>query len=89
MITDLSAAKGESDIQDDRMNGLIRGTFETFTNRGSILNVQGFSGAIEIRDSVLKRNMAYIKDVVITEQTQTTEYYTPSTIRYSDFLPKG
>ena len=65
MITDLATMQTSTPIEEDDIYAYFPVNFKKFSNRGAIINAQGFPGAIEIRDSVFKRNMAYIKDVYI------------------------
>ena len=58
--------------------------FEKFTNRGSILNLQGFPGTVELRNNLLDKNMVYIKDILIRQEDHTT-YITPESMKYSLF----
>ena len=65
--------------------------FEQFNNRGSILNLQGFPGAVEIRDNIFRKNMLYIKEVLIMPNSiaEGDTFYTPDQLKYSDWtLPQ-
>lgn len=54
--------------------------FLPYDNRGFVINAKGFNGTILIEGSTFERNMAYIKDYLIIENSQTTEYLRPETI---------
>ena len=40
-----------------------------------MLNVQGFSGAIEVKDSTFDGNIAYIQEVLLHESLESDTYY--------------
>ena len=46
-------------------------------HRGFVINAKGFPGAIQIEGSTFERNMAYIKDYLLIENSLTKEYLTP------------
>ena len=64
-LTDLHQNHQEFPTPSSAVGGATTANFDIFTNRGAIINAQGFPGPIEIRDSTFDRNMAYIKDVFI------------------------
>ena len=64
---------------DPKVSENIRSFFdyewEPFSNRGLILNMQKWAGAIEVSNSTIDHNMVYIKEILIEEQETTYEYY--------------
>ena len=44
-------------------------------NRGLILNVQGFRGDIKVKNSVIERNMVYIKEILLEPVRITKKFY--------------
>ena len=60
--------------------------FKEYDHRGFVINTEGFPGGIQIQDSTFYQNMAYIKDYLIRENSQTNdEYYAPESIKFSIF----
>ena len=39
--------------------------FDIFANQGQILNSQGFHGSVEAAGNVIKKNIAYIRDILV------------------------
>ena len=46
-----------------------------FQDQGLILNTNGYSGQIEVKDSEFRANIAYIQEILMYEALTTDTYY--------------
>ena len=49
--------------------------WETFINRGLIINAQRFRGDIKVKNSLIEHNMVYIKEIFLEPVRITKTYY--------------
>ena len=66
--------KSAKDRQSAAISSFFNYEFEKFMNRGLILNMQKWPGAIEVSNSTIDHNIVYIKEVLIQEQGTTFTY---------------
>ena len=77
--------KREEGIQSDAISDFFDRNWPVFEDRGLILNLQGFSGTVEISNSTINKNMVYIKDVLIQPYDLTQSFLDPDQIYLSKF----
>ena len=59
--------KSIEDKESDQIKSFFDYKFERFMNRGLILNMQKWPGAIEVSNSTIDHSMVYIKEILIQE----------------------